>query len=175
MHDISDNIYIKPRVNPLESYTVNSFLHNELAIERKAEIDDIVRAVYDILLSHGFHFQLNGCRYLASLVTRYIVKSDYDEQKAYTAIALATGSSEDFVIGCINGSILRSKEFIPTARKTLHTYIPSDKTGITDVVTIIGAVFKVYFNYTVDTEQLEEDDKPAINFTKAVLHNGNFR
>ena len=175
MHDISDNIYIKHRVNPLASYTVNSFLHNELAIERKTEIDDVIRAVYNILLLHGFHFQLNGCKYLASLVTRYIVKSDYDEQKAYTAIALATGSSEEFVIGCINGSIMRNKEFIPTARKTLRANITLDKTSITDVVTIIGAIYKVYFNYTVDTEQLEEDDKPAINFTKAVLHHGNSR
>lgn len=175
MHDISDNIYIKHRVNKLEGYTVNSFLHNELAIESKADIDEVVRAVYDILLSHGFHFQLNGCKYLASLATRYIIKSDYDEQKAYTAIALATGSSEEFVIGCINGSITHNKEFIPTARKTLRTNIPSNKTSITDVVMIIGAIFKVYFNYTVDSEQLEEDDKPAINFTKAVLNHGNSR
>lgn len=175
MHDISDNIYIKHRVNKLEGYTVNSFLHNELAIESKADIDEVVRAVYDILLSHGFHFQLNGCKYLASLVTRYIIKSDYDEKKAFTAIALATGSSEDFVIGCINGSITRNKEFIPTARKILRTNISSDNTSITDVVTIIGAVYKVCFNYTVDTEQLEEDEKPAINFTKAVLHNGKSR
>lgn len=172
MHDISDNIYIAGRVNPLESYSIYRYLHNELAIERAAQMNDIKLAVYNILLSHGFHLQLNGCRFLASLAARYIIKSDYNEQNAITDIAISYGVNDDFVVGCINGSIIRNKEFISIARKTLGVKIQSDRISITDVVTIIGAVFKVYFNYTVDTEHFEEDDIPAINFNKAILNHG---
>ena len=175
MHDISDNIYLINRVNPLASYTLDRFLHNELAIERSMTLNDVRLGVYNILLSHGFHLQLNGCEFLASLASRYIVKSDYDEQKAISAIATSIGSNDDFIIGCINGSIIRNKEFIPIASKTLGVTIPSDKTSITDVVTIIGAVFKVYFNYTVNTEHFEEDDRPAINFSRAILDHGKKR
>lgn len=171
MHDISDNIYIANRVNPLESYTLNRYLHNELEIEREAELNDVRLAMYNILLSHGFHLQLCGCSYLASLVARYIVKSDYDEKKAISDIALSAGVNEDLVVGCIKGSILRNKQFIPTARKTLNMYIPSDRISITDIVTIIGALYKVYFNYTIDTEHFEED-VTSINFSRIVLDHG---
>lgn len=175
MHDISDNVYLINRVNPLDSYTVGRFLHNELAIERAMTLNDVRLGVYNILLSHGFHLQLNGCEFLASLASRYIVKSNYNEQKAISDIAIAVGTNDDFVIGCINGSIIRNKEFIPIASKTLDIEIPHDKTNITDVVTIIGALFKVYFNYTVDTEHFEEDDRPAINFSRAILDHGKKR
>ena len=172
MHDISDNIYIAQRVNPLASYTLDRYLHNELAVEQNADMNDIRLAVYNILLSHGFHLQLNGCRFLASLSARYIVKSDYDEQTAISDIAVSVGIDDDFIIGCINGSISRNKEFVRIACKTLGVKIPSDRTSITDVVTIIGAIFKVYFNYITDTEHFEEDDIPAINFNEAILNHG---
>ncbi|MDE7106823.1 MAG: hypothetical protein K2O39_00700 [Clostridiales bacterium] len=109
------------------------------------------------------------------MAARYIVKSDYNEQKAISAIAISMGTNDDFIIGCIKGSIIRNKEFISIASKTLGIAIPPDKTSITDVVTIIGAVFKVYFNYTVDTEHFEEDDRPAINFSRAILNHGKKR
>ncbi|MCH5155495.1 MAG: hypothetical protein J1F69_02725 [Clostridiales bacterium] len=172
MHDISDNIYLTNRDNPLKSYTLDRFLHNELAIERAASMNDVRLGIYNILLSHGFHLQLNGCNFLSSLAARYIVKSDYNEKKAISDIAVSNGTDEEFVVGCINGSIIRNKDFIPTARKTLGVEIPYEKTGITDVVTIIGALFKVYYNYTVDTEHFEEDDIPAINFSRAILNHG---
>ena len=172
MHDISNNIYLTNRVNPLKSYTLNRYLHNELAIEQAVSMNDIRLGVYNILLSHGFHLQLNGFDFLASLAARYIVKSDYDEQKAISDIAISRGTNDNFVIGCIKGSIIRNKRFISTARKTLGMDVPPDRTTITDVVTIIGALFKIYFNYTVDTEHFEEDDIPAINFSKVILDHG---
>ncbi|MDE6200909.1 MAG: hypothetical protein K2M47_03420 [Clostridiales bacterium] len=175
MHYISDNIYLINRVNPLASYTLDRFLHNELAIERAVGLNDIRLGVYNVLLSHGFHLQLNGCEYLALLASRYIVKSDYNEQKAISDIAIAIGANDDFIVGCINASIIRNKEFIPIASKTLGVAIPSDKTSITDVVAIIGAVFKIYFNYTVDSEHFDEDDCPAINFSRAILDHGEKR
>ncbi|MDE6293288.1 MAG: hypothetical protein K2L88_01545 [Clostridiales bacterium] len=172
MHDISDNVYIANRINSLESYTLDKFLHNELAIERKAELQDVRLAMYNILLSHGFHLQLCGCSYLAALSARYVVQSDYNEQKAISDIAISAGVDDEYIIACINGSIIRNKEFIPTARKTLGINIPPDRTSITDVVTIVGALYKVYFNYTIDNEHFEEDDNPSINFSKAVLNHG---
>lgn len=172
MHNISDNIYLINRVNPLKSYSINRYLHNELAIERPATMNDVRLSVYNILLALGFHLQLNGCDYLSSLVARYIVKSDYTEQGAITDIATAKGTSNDFVIGCINASIVRNKKFITNACKSLGVNISPDKIGITDVVTIIGAIFKVYYNYIVDTEHFSEDDIPAINFSRAILDHG---
>lgn len=172
MHDISDNIYIADRINPLESYTLDRFLHNELAVERKADLNDVRLAMYNILLSHGFHLQLCGCSYLAALAARYVVQSDYDEQKAISDIAISTGIDCSYIVACIKGSILRNKEFIVVARKTLCMNIPFDKTDITDIVTIIGALYKVYFNYTVDSEHFEEDDNPSINFNRAILNHG---
>lgn len=172
MHDISDNIYISKRVNPLASYSFDRFLHNELAIERTATINDVRLAMYNILLSLGFSLQLNGCDYLASLAVRYIVKSNYDEQKAISDIAVSVGIDESFIVGCINGSIIRNKDFIQIASKTLDVNIPFSRISVTDAVLIVGAIFKVYFNYTVETENLEENDNPAINFTKAVLDHG---
>lgn len=172
MHDISDNIYIAYRVNPLESYTLDRFLHNELAIERKAELNDVRLAMYNILLSHGFHLQLCGCSYLAALAARYVVQSNYNEQKAISDIAVSAGIDDSYIIGCINGSILQNKEFIHIARRTLGMNIPLDRTSITDIVTIIGALYKVYFNYTIDSEHFEEDDNPSINFSRAILDHG---
>lgn len=172
MHDISDNVYIANRINPLECYTLDRFLHNEIAIERKAELNDVRLAMYNILLSHGFHLQLCGCSYLAALAARYVVQSDYDEKKAISDIAISAGIDDSYIVGCIKGSILRNKEFIRLARKTLCMNIPLDRTGITDIVTIIGALYKVYFNYTIESERFEEDDSPSINFSKAILNHG---
>ena len=172
MHNISDNIYLVNRVNPLKHYSLNRYLHNEVAIERAATMNDIRLSIYNILMAHGFHLQLNGCDYLSSLVARYIVKSDYTEQGAISDIATSNGANNNFVIGCINASIARNKKFIPTACKSLGVEISPDKTSITDTVTIIGAIFKIYFNYTVDTEHFAEDDIPAINFSRAILDHG---
>ncbi|MDE7106822.1 MAG: hypothetical protein K2O39_00695 [Clostridiales bacterium] len=65
MHDLSDNVYLQNRVNPLASYTLDRYLHNELAIERAMTLNDVRLGVYNILLSHGFHLKLNGCYFLA--------------------------------------------------------------------------------------------------------------
>lgn len=172
MHDISDNIYISGMTNSLESYSIDRYLHHELAIACEATLNDIKLAVYNILLSHGFRLQLSGTDYLASLITRYIVKSDFNCKKAISDIARVAGVDDKLVVGCINGSITRSSKFIPTACKTLRIAIPADRVGINDVVAIVGALYKIYFNYTVDIEYFEEDEIPAINFSEALLDHG---
>lgn len=175
MHDISDNVYIVNRNNPMDSYTVDRFLHNELAIVRDGELNDVRIAVYGILLSHGFIFQLKGCDYLALLVERYIVKSDYDEKTALSDIAAIAGADSDFVVGCIDSCVKLNKDFILTASASLSTKISPDKTSVTDVVEILGAIFKVYYNYNIYTEHFEEDDIPAINFGRIVFNHGKER
>lgn len=172
MHDLSDNVYIQSRHNTLASYSVQSFLHNEIALERTASANDVVLAVYHVMFLHGFNVHHAGTKFLNSLVCRYLIKSDYTEHTAITAISEAYGLNEAYIVGCIQGCIRDNTKFRSVAMRTLGAKNIPCSPCIQDVVTILGALFIIYFNFTVDDEQFTEDSRHAINFNTLVSKNG---
>ncbi len=172
MNDLSNNIYIHSRQNTLAAYTLQSFLHNEIALERLACKNDIALAVYDVMFLHGFNIHHVGTKFLNSLVCRYVIKSDYSEQTAITAISSAYGLDESYIIGCMQGCIRDNDKLCSIAKRTLCANNIPQTLSIQDVVTILGAIFVIYFNFTVDEERFIEDSRHAINFNTLVSENG---
>lgn len=173
MNDLSENIYIKSRLNGLRSYNLHTFLYGDFAVQTRATLNDVRLAVANILIAHGFHIQLRGHKLLTSLVSRYIVKSNYDETEAITAMARTYGMPVEYIISCITGAICESKDFLLRARRSLHAEIKFDaQTAITDTVNIIGAAFVIYYNYVTDEEDFEEDSEPAINYYRMFVKDG---
>lgn len=167
MNDISDNRYIKNRKHNLRDYTVFDFLYREIAVERVTGIDKIMLVVNNILAIHKFNIHYLGFKFLASLAARYIVKHDYDQESAIAAIANNYGTSTEYVCGCIIASINNNANFLTVASKSLGQ--PLDICGsvtIGDAVEIIGAVFKIFYNYKTDDENFEFDSNYVVNFNR---------
>ena len=172
MNDLSNNVYILGRQNTLAAYTLQSFLHNEIALKRPACKNDIVLAVYDVMFLHGFNVHHVGTKFLNSLVCRYVIKSDYSEQTAIAAISSAYGLDEPYIIGCIQGCIRENDKLSSIAKRTLCAKDIPQSPSIQDVVAILGALFVIYFNFTVDDERFTEDSRHSINFNTLVSKNG---
>ncbi|MDE6401950.1 MAG: hypothetical protein K2L54_04980, partial [Clostridiales bacterium] len=81
MNDISDNIYLKRRYTALSDFTLYDYLFNDIELERKANCDEAQVAISKLLATHGFKINLLGFKFLVALITRYIVNSDYNENK----------------------------------------------------------------------------------------------
>lgn len=176
MHDISDNRYMAVRGNMFDGYSLSDFLHNEFAVERRTDINELMLAVYGSMMLNGFNMHLAGFYYLASLTARYIIKSDYNENTAITAIAEAKGTTEDYIRTCIKSCIELNVSFKATAGKALDISInDGTKLSLTDTVEILGAIFKIYYNYTVETEIMKEDKNPFVNFNRITIENGSTR
>lgn len=171
MNDLSNNPYILRRRTPLSEYTLSTFLFNEIAIERETDVNEIMLAVGELLALHGFNIHLLGYKFLTMLCTRYIVKSDYDENAAIGSIAEACGTTEKFIRDSITASIRYNSALTTVAAKSLNC--PIDITNLKTIngsVEIFGALFKIYYNYTVSDESLNETY--AINYNRIDLKNG---
>lgn len=173
MHDISDNEYVRLRVEKLREYDIDKFLNFEIAVPSASTVNGIKVAVGNILTAHGFKVQSSGHKFLTSLVARYIVKSDYDEEEAIAVIAKNHGTSAGYVKDCILGMFADNPAFTDVARVTLNHEVKfSPETAISDAVSIFGALFVIYYNYVVDTEEFSEDSDPAVNFHKVFRNYG---
>lgn len=176
MNDLSQNPFLKGRVTAIEDYTLESFLLGDIAIERVTDIDKLQFAVTTMLTLHGMQFTRLGSRYLSSLVSRYIVKSDYDEDRELQKIADIYGIEKQFVIGCILEQINDN----PVLRPTLHkTYSPNYELpvdcSISQAVMLFGALFKIYYNYRIESEVFPEDSQHVFSFHRIFSEYGKHR
>lgn len=167
MNDISDNPYVKSRKHSLREYTVLDFLYREIAVERVTSVDKIMLVINNILAIHKFNIHYLGFKFLTSLTARYIVKHDYDQASAIAAIANNYGTSTDYVRDCILASIKSNPDFTIVASKSLKQSLARcDDITINDAVEIIGAIFKIFYNYKSDDESFEFDSNYVVNFNR---------
>lgn len=155
MNDVSCNPYVKAQNINIADYTLNTFLFDEIAVEIKADIEKLRFAIGNLLVMHGFDVRLSGFDFLIALITRYIVKSDYEEQHEIIDVAESFGTYPKYVRDCINATIRFNTRFVETVSKTLGIAdVNNDNCGLSETVNIMGALFKIYYNYTVDGESL---------------------
>lgn len=167
MNDISVNPYINCRKHHFRDYSICDFLYKEIAVERVTTLGNIMLVMNDILALHKFNVHFLGFKFLASLSARYVVKHDYEQSAAIDTIADNYGTSSEYVCNCIRDSIDSNTEFLTIATKTLSQPLRlTDKNKISDAVLIIGAIFKIYYNYKVCDEEFEFDSQYVVNFNR---------
>lgn len=147
-------------------YSLQAFMHRETAVERAVDLDQIRLSIANLLALHGFNIQLAGYKFLISLITHYIVKSDYSEEATIEIISKVNGTYPKFVTDCMTSCIRNNDRFIDIAAVSLGNQVHKlpQKPTIADVVEIIGALFNIYYNYTVSDETIHY--KNAINFNR---------
>lgn len=172
MNDTTRNPYLKNRYMPIEEYTLHAFLFNDTAIERTGDYDDIKAAICKILASLGFEFGFLGFKFMLILTARYLIKSDYDEEKEIQTLAELYGTDPRIVRDSIKACVNYNKNFLKAASRSLGRAIRLNKAiEITDVTEIVGALFKIRYNYAIDNEQTD-DGRRAVNFVRMTLKNG---
>ncbi|MBD5131720.1 MAG: hypothetical protein HDT28_03890 [Clostridiales bacterium] len=171
MHNINNNGFMNFTPVPLENYTLESFLYNECAIEKPSTLNKIMLTVASILAMMKFNSKLLGTNYLIYLVTRYLIKSDYTEKSAIKAIADDCGTYPKVVADNIKAAIKHNPDFIKIAQCAVPQplYVFGEPT-ITEVVGIVGTIYKLNYNYTVESESLEKDG-PAMNYLEITFDN----
>lgn len=166
MNDISNNPYIIGCKHNLRDYTVFDFLYMETAVARVTGVDKVMLAINNILAIHKFNVHYLGFKFLASLTARYIVKYDYEQASAIAAIANNYGTSAEYVSDCILASIKNNHDFLTVASKSLSRSLNCCDITISDAVEIMGAVFKIFYNYKTDDESFEFDSNYVVNFNR---------
>ena len=172
MNNISDNPYLKNRYTSLNKYSLNTFLFRDVAVEHAGNRDEIKLALGNILAAHGFNINLIGFKFILNLSARYLIKSDYDEVAEIQTIADIYGTIPNIVRDSIKACVNYNRRFIKSASAELGYNIDSSKAlEIEDVVEIIGALFKINYNYIADSE-ITDDGRRAVNFVRMTLNHG---
>lgn len=173
MHDISDNKYLVLREISLQEYSIKDFLRGERALPKRVDVDKICLAIANIISMLGFNFRLTGYNFLIMLVSQYIVKHDYSESKAINSVADLCGTDQAVVSDNIVAVIKHNSDLIRIANSVLPVSVSINGTPtISETVNIIGAIYKIYYNYITDTEALPDEDNPAINLNRIVFKSG---
>ena len=171
MNDISNNKYLEGRRCCLQDYTLHDFLDHEIAVERSADLNKIMLSVGNLLSAFGFDMRLLGYKYLSAAVARYIVKSNYSDDTVLSELSRAYGLPTSFIRDNISVCIAENGRFTSLAQSILQSNIDTEL-SLYDAIEIIGALYKVYYNYRTDTEEFETDTDPAINYDRIVLNHG---
>lgn len=168
MNNISDNKYLVGRVKPLKEFSLRSYLHGEPVAPRITEkADDIFRLCCSMLFALGFKYYHPGTDYLASIVSRYIVKANFDFDSDLSDVARAYGTSEKNVEINILGTFKENDKLIPSAEKLLDTKLkPDELSTVFDLTELLGACFKLYYNYNSNGEDLYLDGYPLPNYSE---------
>lgn len=173
MHDISDNKYLDMRNVSLQEYSIADFLHGECVLPKRKTCERIQFAIANLLSTLRFDFRLVGYNYLIMLIARYIIKHDYSETSAIRSIAESCGTIPKVVTDNIRTVIKYNPAFGKIAACALpENFEPTDDPSLTEVVETIGAMFKIYYNYTTDTEVFDEETYPSIDFNRIVFESG---
>lgn len=175
MHDISDNKYLNDKFVHISEYTLENFLCDECMYEKKTDTETIVFAISNILSLLHCDFRLLGYEFLTVLTTYYIIKKDFTVNIATKAIADACGSEPKVVTDNIIAMLDSDPYFISTAMQLLGKHIGIEAPTIADAVEIAGAVFKKYYNYATDCDELAYEANPAINFITMEFTDGTKR
>lgn len=167
MNNIDSNKYLAGRVKPLKEFTLRSYLHGEPIVPQFSDDPaDIMRLNYAMLCYLGFKEQYPGTTYLASLVTRYILTTDFDLDIAVKTIAKAYGTTGKHVLVNILGELKENTRFAEHAEKLLDISFDREHVfDVKDTMEILGACFKLYYNYISDREDLFIDRYPLPNYS----------
>lgn len=158
MNDLSDNKFITELCGG-DDLTLNSFMFGGHKVEKWVACRHFYNSVYDMLALMSFNIHLFGYRYLTRLTAMYLACGDYDENSALADIAQHYGTDVRYVVAGITEIIDRNTDFISAASKLLHARLhTSDCRCIRDAVEILGAVYKLHYNFTVDEDELKNLD-----------------
>ncbi|MCH5162605.1 MAG: hypothetical protein J1G38_03850 [Clostridiales bacterium] len=156
MNDLSDNRFIAELCGR-DELTLNSYMFNRHVPQRQLDVEEFYSTVYGLLAALSFNIHLSGYAYLAGLAVMYLAFDDYDENVAITAISDYYSIEDSYVIAGITELININTQLISTASHLLNTQLyPRDCSSIDDVLQIIGVVFKMYYNFTVDNNKLKK-------------------
>lgn len=154
MNDLSDNRFIAELCGK-DEITLNSFLFNGRVEKNQVDCKRFYQCIYGLLATLCFNVHLSGYKYLAGLTVMYLVNDSYNEIDAYSALSDYYGIGENDVAACIAESINVNTNFISSASHILNNQLyPRDCKYVHDVLEIIGAVFKITYNFTVDEDEI---------------------
>ncbi len=167
MNDLSGNKYVLARKNRCRDFSLNGFLFGDYIIGKNVDYNKLSWAVRSLLATLHFGIFLSGYNYLARLVERYIIKSDYDEDASIAYLADLYAVDERYICVNIAECISLNKKFLPTAAYLLDMPLTADDClSIGDAVEIIGALFALYYGFTVANESCCDSDDKAINYNR---------
>lgn len=166
MHDISDNRFIAEFYGK-EDLSLNSFLFNGHTASKHVSYDRFYKSVYNLLATLSFNIHMTAYKYLAALAVMYLAFDRYQEDTAIEMVMDHYGVDADHLLADLRGLIERNTDFISAASRLLNTQLyPRDCTCISDVIEIIGAIFKLYYNYTVDVNELIDNSVKAMPISR---------
>lgn len=169
MNDLSSNKYVAESAVDWRDYSLNEVLSNSFALERKTDAKRILFYVTTILSSMGFRYGANGFKYLAMLVTTYLIKDGYDERTALDGIADIYGTDPVEVRDSITACIAINAGFARIASELLQLVLDkSECAAIACATEIVAAVYKKYYNYTTTDESVT--DVRGVNYGRLVLN-----
>lgn len=166
MHDLSQNRFLKDfRSN--DELTLNSFLFNGHVAQKRVGYKRFYNSVFNLLATLSFNVHMTGYKYLVALVVQYLAFTDYEEDKAIEAVAYHYGLEIKYVLPELKGVISRNTDFISSASHLLYTQLHvNDCANVGDAVEIIGAIFKIYYNFTVDEREFIYNDEVIVPLTR---------
>ncbi len=154
MRDLSDNKFLADYQRSGDELTLNSFLFSYRTEQKSVGIYKLYESVFELLAALGFNFHYSGYKYLAGLVTMYFVRNDYDEHNAVTELSVRYDVSEDYVFANIADVCEMNEKFILLSSYLLNKRLTAQDCGdISTVVEIIGAIFKLYYNFVVSDDE----------------------
>ncbi len=160
MHDLSQNKYIAD-ICGNDSLTLNSFLFGGHIVETRTDCRQFYGKVCDMLALLNFNIHLSGYKYLAALTVMYLACKDYDEDEALDEIAVHYAIDAHYVVDGIAEIIENNSSFISSAAALLYVQLHTiDCRCFGDVMDILGALFKLHYNYTVDEVELRQAQTP---------------
>lgn len=177
MNDLSANRYLLKEPVPLDKYDLFTFFYNDLAVETRTAPSQIAFAVGSLLAFMRFDIHVFGFTLLNMLVSCYIVKPDYDLAKTVSYLADINGVSDTVAVDAMQAAISHNTHFVELARGALgRPPILGGKTPtIAEAVEILGAIFKVYYNYTSEETVFDFELEPRINLYKIGVNYGDQR
>ena len=148
MRDLSDNKYIDRYKGSASAYNLNKLLFGEIAAPRAVNRESFTFAVHDLLDSLGFALHLMGYKYLAYITECYLLDDDYSFERAVEKTSCTYRTTEIRVKDNLFTCVKENHSFSHVASRLLNlTVDPFSGNSMDEVVEILGAIFKRYFNY----------------------------
>lgn len=173
MHDLSQNRFLVRRRYPSRDFTLNSFLFGEGALEKYTDYEGLISDVRNLLAILGFRYYLSGYNFLARLVAAYLTDDNYDEDASIAEIAEQYTSDGENVCANICTAVEHNDAFIEKAARFMDIPLYGDDcNSISDVVEIVGALFKIFYNSVTDETKYVEPEPDYSEVYKVFFENG---
>lgn len=148
----SDNKYLTS-----SDFTQKGVLnYSFVAPERIVNKSDALLAVGCVVALLGFNIRLTGTQLLTDFLMQYVFDKRFCYEDAVERIANASGADDAYIEGCVKACIENNEKFNRIASELLETHVTDDP-DLSDVLEIMGAVFKIYYNYTLYNDNVLND------------------